>query len=240
MAEPAPPTIHTLPFEPAKAPATPYAHHYGDVGAYIVRRFLALLFDLFVAGGLIAVAFDVWIAAIFRKPASSLEVWEALGLLGIAIFVYRWLFEGLAGSTPGKLLFGLATGRKGGGHAGMTRAFVRNLVLPIDLAGIGFLLAALTPLRQRCGDFLAGTVVAGTRVGLFAPVIGLLIFGGAAASIYWYGGGTSLGSRLANDAASYRSYFERQSPAPQNVTSPSPAPRVTTSPALPATPKPVT
>jgi uncharacterized RDD family membrane protein YckC len=218
-----PPTtpIQTLPFAPAQVPTAAPTHHYGDVGAYIVRRLFALLADIVVAGGLIAVAANIWIESMGREPRTAIEVWEGLGLVGAVWFMYRWLFEGITGSTAGKLVFGLAVGHKGGGRAGLTRAFFRNLLLPIDLLIIGFFLGALTPLRQRLGDLVAGTVVAGSRLGFVAPLVGVAIFAAAFVGVHFYGGMGSL-TRFSKDAIHYASLLESVPTVPSANSSPLP------------------
>ena len=95
--------------------------------------------------------------------------------LGGAIFIYLTIAEALFGSTIGKGLFGLGVGRRDGGRLGFARALVRNIVLPLDLAVIGFFLAAVTPSRARIGDFVAGSVVANARTGRLAIVSAALI-----------------------------------------------------------------
>jgi uncharacterized RDD family membrane protein YckC len=227
MSTPSPlssPPPQTAAFTPAEVPRSKPSHHYGDVGAYIVRRLLALLVDVVAAGGLIALGVDIFLQSSGRAPATSPEVLEALCFVGALWFLYRWSFEGIAGSTLGKLLFGLGVGHKGGGSAGLVRAFFRNLLLPVDLALIGFLLGALTPLRQRIGDLVAGTVVAGSRIGIIAPLLSILIFAVAGAGEYAFGGGIGELKHFASDVRQYAAILEGQPVQPTPGVSPTPSP----------------
>lgn len=246
-AEPTPaeqPAQHasTLPPEARQifpGPPPPVAPDHGDVGAYIVRRTLALLVDLVFVGALIAMAARVWIT---RASNGELSVGGFLQLtlgVAIALFAYRWLFSGIVGSTPGKLLFGLVVGRNGGGRAGLARTFVRELMLPLDLVVIGFLLAALLPRRQRLGDLVAGTVVVNSKLGALAPVLGILMLGAAGYATLVYAGGVGAAQRLATDASHYANgLITRSSPLPSATSAPTPIqtiPLVAPSPAPTAT-----
>jgi uncharacterized RDD family membrane protein YckC len=208
-------------------------HETGDVGAYIVRRLAALAVDLVIVGGLIGVAAHAWVTN--GSPGGVLTaagVMQLLGLAGIALFAYLWLFEGLIGATLGKLLFGLGVGRASGGSAGLGRAFVRNLLLPVDLAVIGFLLAAVTPQRRRLGDYVAGTVVGNSKIGALAPLLGIIALGAATYAVYAYAGGIVEAQHLERDAS-------RLAPEFMPGASPAPAATATPIPALTATPTPV-
>ena len=210
------------------ATASPFpakSHDVGDVGAYIVRRLLALVVDIAVVGALIAVTARAWIARGSGAELTASEFVALVFIAGVGLFAYRWLFEGVAGTTLGKLLFGLVVSRDRGGSAGLGRSFVRNLLLPIDLALVGFLLAALTPGRRRLGDLLAGTVVRNSRIGLLAPMIGILALGAAAYGVNVYAGGLGAARHLAHDAAQLApALINGASPAPTATPSPSPLP----------------
>jgi uncharacterized RDD family membrane protein YckC len=189
--------------EPAlkAAPVSAHRQEFGDVGGYIVRRFLALVVDIVFVGALIAIALRAWITnAAGSESMTARGFFELVILTSVGLFVYRWLFDGVAGTTLGKQLFGLCVERRGGGSAGLVRAFIRTLVLPLDLAVVGLLLAAVTPERRRIGDFLAGTVVVNSRLGGLAPFVGALALGVAALADYSYAGGLGAAQRLAHDA----------------------------------------
>jgi uncharacterized RDD family membrane protein YckC len=217
--------------KPGPVPA--HQHEFGDVGGYIVRRFLGLVVDIVFVGALIAIALRAWITNAAGSESLTVRGFlELLILTGVGLFVYRWLFDGIAGTTLGKQLFGLSVERKGGGSAGLVRAFVRTLVLPLDLAIVGFLLAAVTPERRRIGDFLAGTVVINSRLGGLAPFVGALALGVMALADYSYAGGLGAAQRLAQDA-------NQLAPALMNSASPPPVaparPPNSTSPVSPTT-----
>lgn len=222
-----PTTITTI------APPAAHQHEFGDVGGYIVRRFLALIVDLGFVGALIAVALRAWISSSAGSDSLTAQgFFELVVLTGVSMFVYRWLFEGVAGTTLGKQLFGLRIERKGGGGAHLVRAFIRNLLLPLDLLVVGFVLAAVTPQRRRIGDFIAGTVVTNSRLGGFAPIVGALALAAATLADYSYAGGFGAAQRLARDAKQLApALINRATPAPS---APTPPP-TNTSPVSPTT-----
>jgi uncharacterized RDD family membrane protein YckC len=177
----------------------PAGHHdFGDIGVYIVRRFLALAVDLIGIGFLIGIGLVALVDAARASPDQFLaaHAQQFAIALGGAIFVYLTIAEGLFGSTIGKGLFGLGVGRKDGGRLGFARALGRNVVLPLDLAVIGFLLAAVTPSRTRIGDLVAGSVVTNARIGRLAIVTAALIGVGAAWLLFANADGARMSSQL--------------------------------------------
>ena len=232
-------------------PTPPKPPDHGDVGAYIVRRFVALLVDVIVVGALIAMSARTWLTRATNGDL-SLGGFLQLGLIvAVALFAYRWLFSGIFGSTPGKLFVGLVVSRNGGGRAGLGRTFVRELLLPLDLIVIGFLLAAVLPRRQRLGDLIGGTVVVNSRIGALAPLLGIVLLGGGAYATVSYAGGAAAAQRLAGDATRYvPGLMTRSTPAPRPSkppttipllapsSSPTPAPSTPAPPAATATPPP--
>jgi uncharacterized RDD family membrane protein YckC len=208
----------------------------GDIGAYIVRRLLAIAVDIVVVGALIAIVLRAWIVKASPDQALTFGGFvELVSLIAALLFAYRWLFEGFIGSTLGKLVFGLAVGRNGGGSIGLGRSFVRNLLLPVDLAIIGFLVAAMTPQRRRLGDLVAGTVVANSRIGALAPVVGIIVLGAAAYGANAYAGGISSAQHLAQDTSQFGpALIHGSSPAPTVV--PTLAPTLAPSPTTPPSP----
>jgi uncharacterized RDD family membrane protein YckC len=195
--------------------AVAHRFEFGDVGAYIVRRLLALGVDMLIVLPLLAVALRAGITG--NAPAAQLSIrgfFELAVSLIVAFYAYRWLFEGLFGTTIGKLVFALHVHRQDGQRAGLIRAFFRTLLLPLDLALIGFLLAALTPQRRRLGDLIAGTVVANARIGAGAPVIGIVLLGACVFGVYAYaGGGVALG-KLAQETQRLAPSLLRGVPTP--------------------------
>ena len=214
----------------------PVTLDHGDIGAYIVRRTLALLIDIVFVGSLIAMAARAWIT---RTTSGELTLGGFIQLtfvVAVALFAYRWLFSGLIGTTLGKLFVGLVIARTHGGRAGLSRTFVRELLLPVDLLLIGFLLAAVLPKRQRLGDLIAGTVVVNSRIGALAPLLGIIVLGAAAYATVTYAGGVSAAQRLATDASRYAGgILTRSSPSPAATSAPTP---VETIPQAPASPTP--
>lgn len=217
-------------------PPPPVAPDHGDIGAYIVRRTLALLVDLIFVGTLIAMAGRASIARTSNGELTFGGFVQLTFVVAIALFAYRWLFSGLFGSTPGKLLFGLVVARTIGGRAGLGRTFVRELLLPLDLVVIGFLLGAVLPKRQRLGDLIAGTVVVNSKIGALAPLLGIIVLGAAGYATVEYAGGVGAAQRLATDASRYATgLITRSSPSPSASAAPTP---VETIPLVPSSPTP--
>jgi uncharacterized RDD family membrane protein YckC len=213
------------------APVAMAAHEVGDVGAYIVRRLLALGIDILLVGALIAIAARAWFDRATPNGAMTLAGFTQLAFfVAGALFVYLWLFEGIAGSTLGKLTFGLGVAGAGGGPAGLGRSFVRNLLLPVDLALIGFLLAAITPRRRRLGDLVAGTVVANSRIGAFAPAFGIAVLAAATYAVNLYAGGVSAAQHLARDATQLAPALVNGASPSATTTPPPPSPEPSPSP----------
>ncbi len=173
-------------------------HDFGDIGVYIVRRFLALAVDLVGVGFLIGIGLVASVDAARANPDQFLaaHAGQFAIALGGAILVYLTVAEGLFGSTIGKGFFGLGVGRRDGGRLGVARALVRNVVLPLDLALIGFLLATVTPLRTRLGDLFAGSVVTNARIGRLATVSAALIGIGAAWLLFANADGARMSAQL--------------------------------------------
>jgi uncharacterized RDD family membrane protein YckC len=83
----------------------------------------------------------------------------ALVLIPIVWFIYFFLLEGAFGATPGKSLSHLRVIKKGGGRISFGQAAVRAALGMLEINPIGAIVIWLTPLRQRFGDLLAGTMV---------------------------------------------------------------------------------
>lgn len=212
---------------------------FGDVGIYIVRRFLALVVDLTGVGLLIAIG----LLALLERVKTSIQPETPDGLrsfaviVAIALFSYFWLFEAVFGATLGKLLFGLEVRRSGGGRVGLWRALARNVLRLIDLAVIGFVLATVTPRRQRIGDFAAGSVVPSHRMGALAPVVAVIVLGGIGYLSYAYGGAMRHARDLYNSSRQYGPQLLEggaSSPAPKPAATATPVPSL----AATATPAP--
>lgn len=74
----------------------------------------------------------------------------------IVAILYFIVFEGITGTTIGKMLMGLKVVKEDGTPCGITSAFIRNLVRPFDI--VTFFIWA-TNKQQRLGDFMAKTYV---------------------------------------------------------------------------------
>jgi uncharacterized RDD family membrane protein YckC len=120
-------------------------------------RFLAHWLDslLAVAAGLMAAA------AVFPRED---EVERAVSI-GVVFLAYFFVFEAAAGTTPGKLLFGLWVRRVDGRRCAWWQAGVRTAARlveanPLLLGSLPAAVAVLaTGRHQRLGDRLARTVV---------------------------------------------------------------------------------
>jgi uncharacterized RDD family membrane protein YckC len=112
-------------------------------------------------------------------------------LTGVAFFLYLVLFEGVFGTTVGKLFLGLRVKNLDGRRCGFGQAMVRNLLRIID--GLPFLYVAglittlVTKKKQRVGDLAAHTVVVAKPFGNLQRV-------GAAAFLVLCLAGTVIGS----------------------------------------------
>jgi len=83
----------------------------------------------------------------------------------VGIFYFIWL-EAAYGGTAGKLVLGLRVRKVDGSPIGWKEAIIRNLILIIEgctLCIVTIITIARSPLRQRWGDSLAGTIVVKAR-----------------------------------------------------------------------------
>jgi uncharacterized RDD family membrane protein YckC len=176
----------------------PVSHDFGDVGIYIVRRFLALIVDLAGIGILIGLGLIATVDATRPAPDQFLAVHarDFAIAFGVAVFAYLTIAEALFGSTVGKGLFGLGVCRVDGRRLGFARAFVRNILLPLDLAIVGFLVATVTSSRRRIGDLVAGSVVTNARIGRLATITAAIVAAGAAWLFFANADGVRMSSQL--------------------------------------------
>lgn len=130
-------------------------------------RFTAALLDSFVVGILYYV---VGLAVALRTGGNTANGFNlngvsaivTMGLVTGAFIAYYWLFEGIFGATIGKGMMGLSVRDDGGGKCSLSESLIRNAMRLIDGIGgylVGFIVAKMSPLKQRLGDKTAGTVV---------------------------------------------------------------------------------
>jgi len=149
----------------------------GNPFGYALARFFAFAVDFGLVAGVLTIFAYALIAInpITGLPTNTQRGFDATLAMGVVLaLVYVVAAEALFGTTIGKLTFNLHVSALRERNVGFARAFVRMLLRPIDVLGIGGLLALL-PAHRRLGDLAAGTVV--TRESPlrgFAPYAGLL------------------------------------------------------------------
>jgi uncharacterized RDD family membrane protein YckC len=171
---------------------SPAPYVFGNPFEYALRRFLAVVLDLVVVTGVATMLLYGLIAInpFTGLPNNSEGGFDATLGMGVAIAVfYLWLFEAILGTTLGKLAFSLHVYAPKHRFVGLGRAFIRNLLRPIDFLVIGWILA-LMPGHRRLGDLLGGTVVAKSPLRAFSPLIGWLLLAGLCALPFLVAGGT--------------------------------------------------
>lgn len=93
-----------------------------------------------------------------QSPPDTVD--ELLVYGGIfAYILYTTLTEVFLGRTPGKMLCGLIIVSRDGTPSSPRQRLIRNILRLLDIYIIPLLIVAATPLRQRLGDLVAGTVV---------------------------------------------------------------------------------
>ncbi len=129
---------------------------YAGVG----MRAVAVIIDavvLFAVGYLIAIATGQTTGGGFRLEGAPALLWFLVS------FAYYIVLEAQLGGTPGKLLLGLRAVTADGSPLDYRAALIRNVLRIVD-GLFCYLLAAIlvwrSPLKQRLGDRIAGTVVA--------------------------------------------------------------------------------
>jgi uncharacterized RDD family membrane protein YckC len=190
---------------PPNRPPVAFVHRFGNVPLYLVARLLAFTIDIALVGFVIATfafnTFEPGGLTVYSSHDAAGFGAVAAASFGAALAV-AFLCEALFGTTLGKAIFALHVRRRDGGHAGVGRVFVRYLVRPIDLVVIGPVLALATPRHQRLGDFAGGTVVARSRLGPLASLLGIAFVAGLAYLQYAFGGGArsafGVGAETAN------------------------------------------
>jgi uncharacterized RDD family membrane protein YckC len=104
------------------------------------------------------------------QVGSRVYTWKgsgvALGYLGLAVvtLLNGALLQGISGASVGKLILGLRVVDGGGEVCGLGRAFVRTLLLIVDILFcglVGLITASVTHPHRRVGDMAGGTYVVG-------------------------------------------------------------------------------
>ncbi len=168
------PTSHAGP-TPASTTATPTptppapvsgSTGEGDIAGFGDRA-LALILDTIVVILIFAVVGN-WAAMRWGGVTSTgfqldgLPALVTMFLTGLVGLGYYWILEGTLGATFGKAIVGLRVRRVNGAKAGLRASLIRNLLRLVDgfaVYLVGWIIAAFSPLRQRLGDRVAGTVV---------------------------------------------------------------------------------
>jgi len=157
-------------FEPVQAMALQYAGFWIRAAARLIDLIVQFAIA-FVSGALLTLAFLIG-AALLGIPAAHvvayLKTASAAGLVAslIGAVVYEALFEGLHGSTLGKLALGLVVLDQSGRPAGFRAAVTRSLAYFVDALFIGLVGYASmrgSAQKQRFGDRWARTVVVRRR-----------------------------------------------------------------------------
>lgn len=142
-------SVETLSTPPLKIPPAPTS-----------KRLVAGLLDSVI----IAIA---WFALIsFQHESAALNLLQLTvseAYLGVIVFAYYFLQEGLFASTIGKTLLKLRVVDKSGDPCSFVGSFKRNILRFVDWLPALYILAAviisLSHDRQRLGDIVAQTIV---------------------------------------------------------------------------------
>lgn len=157
-------------------------------GAGVFYRFSAFFIDLLILLALIGTLISLFfipgselidqISSFDRELLTSLFSGALLLLFPGIWFLYFFIFEGAWGTTPGKALEHLRVIKKDGGRISWGQAAIRALFSMLETNPIGAIVIWSTPLNQRIGDLVAGTLVVNkekvARTEFAPPALGLL------------------------------------------------------------------
>ena len=152
-------------------------YDFGHPVGYVFARFFAFVLDVALVSVVVtSLAYSlIAVNPITGLPTNTQRGFDATLGLGIVVaLVYVWVGEAIFGTTIGKLALGLHVYALRGGPVGLGRAFVRNLLRPVDSLLIGGILALL-PGHRRLGDLGGGTIVARSRLRGFGPILGWIM-----------------------------------------------------------------
>jgi uncharacterized RDD family membrane protein YckC len=173
----APVTGIVLPARPATTAPDRPQYVFGNPLGYALARFFAFVLDIaLVTVFVTSLAYAlIAINPLTGLPTNTQRGFDATLGIGVAVaLVYVWVCEAIFGTTIWKLAFGLHVYNPRGRMVGLGRAFVRNLLRPIDLLVVGAVLALL-PGHRRLGDLVGGTIVARSPLRAFAPLVGWIL-----------------------------------------------------------------
>jgi len=187
----APPPVSVPAAPPGIAAVATAGAELGSLAARIVAHLIDLVFLIMafalmgnivgsIHGGLTENGFNL-------NGAPALVI---MLLTAVAFFLYLVLFEGVFGTTVGKLFLGLRVKNADGSRCRFGQAMVRNLLRIIDAFPLyltGLITTLVTKKKQRVGDLVAHTVVVTEAFGKLKRV-------GAAAFLLVCLAGTVIGT----------------------------------------------
>ena len=123
--------------------------------AGIGDRFIAAILDYLIISGTLIISFRLYPAL------SNVTIYYILTVfIGLVFFFYHFFFEVfMNGQSIGKKYRKIKVIDQSGQNANIGQLFIRALIRPIDLLGIGLIFIAFTSKSQRIGDLAAGTLV---------------------------------------------------------------------------------
>jgi len=164
---------------PIKGEGVPYRFDSVLIDYFILTfiYFLVIVVISLVGGSLnnLTNLFDV--RNINQDSLAVIFTSSILLLLPLVWFLYFFIWEGATGTTPGKSIHYLRVIKKDGGKANWGQAAIRAVFSLLEDNLVGAIVIASTPLKQRIGDLVAGTLVVNkariARVEMNPPEIAL-------------------------------------------------------------------
>lgn len=145
--------------------------------AGLATRFIAIVLDVLVYGGVFVVSTVVFTPLLFTDPALGAAV--SLGVLVTCLVVIPTIVEASTrGRSLGKLALGLRVVRDDGGSIRTRHAFIRQLVAVPEIYLTGGVLTVFAVLwnsrAKRIGDMLAGTYVISERTPMLSSPMAVM------------------------------------------------------------------
>jgi uncharacterized RDD family membrane protein YckC len=145
------------PYQAQAQPQLRYIGFWWRVLAYLIDSII-LWVVTYIIGFIIGIVFAI------VSPGGSIQpvqVFAQVIASLVSLFYFIWM-EASFGGTLGKLALGLRVRKPDGSRIGWKEALIRNLILIVEGLTI-YIVTIITinnsPLRQRWGDRVAGTVV---------------------------------------------------------------------------------